>query len=583
MNKFTEFKEACLHTLHCMESSALTLYWANMALLNGITHLVDAGLCLVNQMLRAKAKSPVVGLEFLLGILCGKVDRYERCADYQRLKTYLQAVADTNDTFPGGLAGSYVKVEGVGSNADYAQIEHYLQKYCGINHNSWYTVYKAWSECANKVIDFTGFMDMPESMLDARHLFRSMGVAYQDEWFHAPGGAWNAGHRFLVCIIEQPGPDKTFPSSVGTVWAHITQHLLVNALIGDVHLHSDNTVEMGKNLFALVASMTIPQQACPTGALVSEMFQFRNEEVVEDLVEIRCPREYFLRNRKCINAWRKGRMTELACAMGPHPIEDVLHIHAWLHTHIEHCGRPPTDFYVMPTRKMRSPELVPGRNYPVQRNFVVDGSEVEEKGVLCVCVNGCAFALLQFTTSSRTAFPIQHWQVELDHLNISVAPLVFRKHAVIALNSNGDLGIIQEIEDRLDESEYELLDNWQGSFESVIRKSCEKNYLDLEGNYSILLEDGTTERMCWTDVHNLLLPLGVHMLVEKTKIPPRYESRIPDDGLPYLLGWLRYPDECDADYDRNDLVFVAFRCIERNSTRRSEMEASEACMQASLA
>jgi len=210
-----------------------------------------------------------------------------------------------------------------------------------------------------------------------------MGVPYRDEWYRAPGGEWNAGHRYLVFVSELLGPDRSFPTSVGVVsvcylvinisnerlaqvWAHITQHLLVNALIGDVHLHSDNSIELGKNLFALIAATIAPQQACPTGALMSEIFQFRNEEVVEDLLLVKCPREYFLRNRKCVNAWRKGRMSELACAMGPHPLEDVLHIHAWLHTHIEHCGRAPTEFYAMPVRNLRSAELVPG----ARSNFV---------------------------------------------------------------------------------------------------------------------------------------------------------------------------------------------------------------------
>jgi len=141
---------------------------------------------------------------------------------------------------------------------------------------------------------------------------------------------------------------------------------------------------------------------------LDQIFQFRNEEVAEDLVEVVCPRDYFLRNRKCINAWRKGRMSELACVMGPHPIEvvfcsdffwtntttdampmqDVLHIHAWLHTHIEHCGRPPTEFYVMPTQKTRSAELVPGRIYPVTNSH-------DETGVVCVGLGGYAFAFLR--------------------------------------------------------------------------------------------------------------------------------------------------------------------------------------------
>ena len=137
MNKFDDFKTACMYTLHCMESSALTLYWANMALLNGITHLVDAGLCMVNQMIRFKAKSPVLSIPFMVAVLKGKIDDVRNGAEYQKLQIYLQAVAATNDAQPDGLSGSYVLVEGVGSNADYAQIEHYLQKYFGLNHNSW--------------------------------------------------------------------------------------------------------------------------------------------------------------------------------------------------------------------------------------------------------------------------------------------------------------------------------------------------------------------------------------------------------------------------------------------------------------
>jgi hypothetical protein len=80
-----------------------------------------------------------------------------------------------------------------------------------------YTVYKAITECSNKVIDFTNFLDLPDSMLDARFLFRRMGVHYQDSWFTPPGGEWNAGHRYLVSIVEQMGGDRSSPASVGKV------------------------------------------------------------------------------------------------------------------------------------------------------------------------------------------------------------------------------------------------------------------------------------------------------------------------------------------------------------------------------
>jgi hypothetical protein len=135
IDKHVELRAACLQVLQRMESSALSLYWANMALLNGITHLVDAGLCLVNQMLRFKANTPVLRLPFLLSVLNRDLPLDTQCADFELLRGFLETTAGKGGG--GGLAASYVVIEGVGSSADYAQIEHYLQKYFGLNHNSW--------------------------------------------------------------------------------------------------------------------------------------------------------------------------------------------------------------------------------------------------------------------------------------------------------------------------------------------------------------------------------------------------------------------------------------------------------------
>lgn len=295
---------------------------------------------------------------------------------------------------------------------------------------------------------------------------------------------------------------------------------------------------------------------------MSETFQFRNEEVSEDLLLVKCPRDHFLRGRKCVQSWRKGRMKELACVMGPHPMEDVLHMHAWLHVHIELCGKPPENFYMMPSRKMRPAELVPGRNYPVS-------SFGGEHGFVCVCPNGQAFAMLRYGNVEQAIAP-HNWQQELDNLDISVAPLIFRKYAVIDMD--GSLGLIQELGDVFTQVIFERLSDWRPSFSHIIRKVEKRNFLDTNGEYTVLKENGRTIRLSWQEVHTRLLPLGEHMVVEKSKFPPHLAPRIPDGDATHLLGWLRYPDESDIGFGDLTLVFIAFRVVSRNSHRRNDME-----------
>ena len=70
-------------------------------------------------------------------------------------------------------------------------------------------------------------------------------------------------------------------------------------------------------------------------------------------------------------------------------------------------------------------------------------------------------------------------------------------------------------------------------------------------------------------VHEKLMPLGTHIIVERTKLDSTIKARLPDDDTTYLLGWLRYPDEQIKD---NKQIHVAFRVIDRSSHRRSDME-----------
>lgn len=109
-------REATFYALQCMEGSALTLYWANMALLNGITHLLDAGLCVVNQLIRWKLEIPVLDQDFMCSVLDPFVQVNQDSDDYKELKRFLERLrrarlqeGSSNDPCK-DFTGSYVKV-----------------------------------------------------------------------------------------------------------------------------------------------------------------------------------------------------------------------------------------------------------------------------------------------------------------------------------------------------------------------------------------------------------------------------------------------------------------------------------------
>ena len=110
-----------------------------------------------------------------------------------------------------------------------------------------------------------------------------------------------------------------------------------------------------------------------------------------------------------------------------------------------------------------------------------------------------AFAILKVGDLQR-AIPPNLWHVELDHLNISVAPLVFRKHAVILFDDSGEFGIVQEIADAFGSFRFRDLRKWDVSFDYVIRNPSKRHFLDLDGNYSVLKENNRIVKLHWTEV-----------------------------------------------------------------------------------
>lgn len=112
-----DIKYANFQTLLCMESSALTLYWANMALLNGITHLVDSNIVIVNQLIRWKLNVPILELDFFCSVLDPDIQLDENSDDFKRLRDFLHRIRNAKTRAEGrepdmikDFTGSYVQV-----------------------------------------------------------------------------------------------------------------------------------------------------------------------------------------------------------------------------------------------------------------------------------------------------------------------------------------------------------------------------------------------------------------------------------------------------------------------------------------
>ena len=329
--------------------------------------------------------------------------------------------------------------------------------------------------------------------------------------------------------------------------ASYTQVLILASLLGPVELHADNSIALGKSLFQLVAARTLPQQAVPTMSLMCETFAYSYGEVASDAVRVRSKRDYFFRPRVCFGAWRHGRIKELNCLVGAHPLEDVIHIHAWVQLHLMHMGQLPSHFYFMPGMVPRSPELVPGRIYALM-------SESEHTGVLCLCPEGRSYGYVQMAGCDPEAVALESWQQALRAMRLQVAPLVHRRGAVVKLD-DGALRVL--VPQKLDKPP--ATRHWKPAYELVMHPDLQDhNYLDYLGQYALANDDS----MDWNEAHDRLITLGTHVVVKKecvqALITREMGVRMPRGEYTHVKGWLRYPEDCDVQ-GRVDSIYVAFR------------------------
>jgi len=324
---------------------------------------------------------------------------------------------------------------------------------------------------------------------------------------------------------------------------------MLTSLLGYVELHADNSIALGKGLFQLVAKRTVPRQAVPTTHLLCESFKYANGEVRPDTVEVKTSRQYFWRPRVCYGAWLKQKAKDLNCFVGNHPLEDVIHIHAWIQLHQMHIGSPPTQFYWLPGMVPRHAELVPGRIYPILKGD-------DTTGTVCVCPEGQSHTLLCPDGMTAEALDLEVWHAELRLNEYQVAPLIFRRHAAVYVNGEICVLLLQNPERPSPINGIE-----DKHIHTIIADVHPDNYLDFNGNYMVSAGSHGTH-MPWKDVHAGLLAIGTHLLARKADVESALSTqesrpRLPPGSYTYVKGWLRYPDECDEIADE-ETVYMAF-------------------------
>ena len=555
---------ALYNSMMAMEASSLTLYWANLALLNSITHVIDSKLIMVNQLIRWKCRVPVLPISYLEYVLqpfdsftSGVVGK-EYAREHAELEKFLTRILEVrtrqqdNPNEPiRHFQGNYIQVPGLGTSADYAHIESYMLRFCGVNTGSKNTYLQMFHEVASKSVDLTGVLDMTRSMISVKTLFDNFNMVVGSACDSQPGGYHHRGHTYLIRAVEPEDAKAVVPT--GKIWVHIGQALLLASLIGNVELHADNSIHVGKAIFNLIAKKTVPQQAVPSMSLVLETFTFKQGEVISDSVSFRTKRQYFFRPQICYKAWKSGEIQELNRVIGNLPLEDTVHIHAWVQVHTTLVRKPPQYFYYIPMRTYRPPELVPGRIYPLK-------GERGRDGVICLCPEGYDCAVIRIGQAEMEVIDLKMWTKRLNDLGMQVGPLVFRMHA--AVEKGDSIGVLVPTDPQIPMDEVR-------SQRKKIHKGIEvANFLRWDGYYAVyfddLGEDGKKDPekefhgMHWDETHKNVVVLGHHIRVSRDDLVEQTGITSNRIQASYVVGWLRFPDDCHQVLsDRS--VWVAFR------------------------
>jgi hypothetical protein len=557
--------------LQDMESAPLTLQSTNVAFCNALTHLVDTNLIMVNQFIRDRISTPIIPLEFLKDLF-GTTPIGAGTPLFDELFGWLgQMIQFQHGGGEMEYSSGYITVLKLGSLEDYQQKEAYLESHFGISKNNFYTYITAVRECATKSFDLSGFLCTDGSMLDFQRFVGRLGVG-SDSFQNAnanvnPPPAIFDTYRntYLVTQSNQvepnaqnPAPAAAPPSrgGISKCWVSLIQHLVVTSIQGNCELHADNMFTFGSNLTEFILSRCAPIQSTPAQSVLHESFHHCDNEVVPLRASTGTRPEYFVRSINDVSAINNGVGSELPPVLGPHPLEDVMHLGSWIQLFsILHAGSKPSAFETFPLYNGRPPELVRGRTYPLQG--LPDSGK---KGTICLCPGRRRGARIHVmgSESSCTMYELDSWYKKLCEEEMMVAPLIFRHHAVfrdqgrsgVWVSSCGNEEASREADN---EHDFPVLD------EDAVWL-VEKQFLDIDGLYTLMRGDESYS-LDFVAAHERLVPIGTFILVKS--------SALGAFGLASNREWIRasirYPDEgiVGADVFAHR-VYFAVKVRERN-------------------
>ena len=568
-----------------METAPLTIMSTNLAICNGLTHLVDTNLLMVNQIIRDKLSTPVLTTDFLVSLFDESSEINMSGGPFEEVFGWVSQAVQCRDGSEFNMG--YIAIPKLGSPEDYNAKESYLESYYGVAKGNYFTYNMAVRECSAKTFDLSGFLNMESSMLDYCRFLSRLGVSFEGLMGQQPVASNPFVELYRTTFIfiqnanagpgdgapaagnhqpqQQPNQQQAPPRSagIGKCWVSMIQHLLVTSIQGRSELHADNMFSFGSNLTEFIFSRCAPLQATPAQQMVYESFRHVNDDVLplRTFVSPKRP-EYFVRTINDHGALEYGLATELPAMLGVHPPEDVMHLGSWIQLYtILNGGAKPTRFERFPDYNGRPPELVCGRTYPVA------SEDPNETGTLCLAPDGRSGAFRFVLTKMlpdgtrecevQTLMDIREWYKRvMETAKFMVAPLVFRRHALFRSDDNGSPYVAINFATVSPPAEPPS----SNRFPRQENAPEVPQFLSYIGNYVLARNRQHHTTVHFTDAHERLVPLGAFVLVSKLSIGQFGIGCIKR----WLRGSLRYPEEVEpADHEHQYQVYVSVRVKSR--------------------
>ena len=558
MRRADTYKLAAMRTIMLMESSALRLHTTHVAILSGLTRILDFNIVAMNQIVAyiigrtpGWSHTPVLNLDWLCDALDPSKPIDLNNPNAVMLHAYLSRLE---------IQGNYVAVKELAESKTYAAMECYLEAYLSIKKGS-FVVWIQMIREGMKRFDLGTLINSDDVSL--ARLCSRLNVAHP--------GSLNPDHEVNSDSLSYLWV-RIVPRSheIRECYVNVVLHLFMMALQGTDQLHPENAPRMAIHLYSFLMRRFVPSQFIPSGIILME--SFCSNSTIEPMVcevdrsrlystgkvEDDCRSDYILRRLKDLGAWTNQALSEFPAMIDNYAAEDTVHMGPLVQMHKFFSGGVfPERFMPVPNIRIRAPELKATRIYPVRD--LDENGEIGEAGVICISPLGKSFTLLTIG-DIQLALPLDLWPIMLEDNNIAVGPLIHRANALVQFKWAGELklGVIKERNGNpFGRLRFSSLEKWKDQYKTDRYSHSSRYFMDVEGKY--MVGDGERDYMIHFDD---LVPvqLGTHIYVEIDPLRDAIgdESRAPGD-FEFAKGWLRYPDECSKVPSNPLLVYVAFR------------------------